>query len=360
MRLTPCLALLLVLTGCVPICRYDPDRHAIQPAAHAAEAPANPPLQRIAFGSCARQDRPQPIWDTIAGVEPDVFIYLGDTVYPPGPGPHTADQLQQAFDTLDDVETFARFREAVPVVAVWDDHDYGLNDGGADHPHRDAAQDVFLRFFDEPADSPRWAREGLYHSTISGPPGRRTQIILLDTRYHRSPLRSVRVLDENLYLPSDDRDATVLGEQQWQWLEAQLRQPAELRLLVTSIQLLPNAHPFERWGALPFERQRMLDLLDQPHVNGLLILSGDQHLGELSRLNRPANYPLLELTSSGLTHTRGPIPAPNPLRVGDMTLDLHFGLITIDWSTPDPTLTLAILGINGHPRITHRVQLVSR
>src|SRR5215218_7890200 len=39
------------------------------------------PMSRIAFGSCCRQDKPQPIWDAIASAQPDVFIWLGDNIY---------------------------------------------------------------------------------------------------------------------------------------------------------------------------------------------------------------------------------------------------------------------------------------
>jgi alkaline phosphatase D len=45
-------------------------------------AVAKPPslVKRIAFGSCALQDRPQPIWDVISTAKPDLFLFIGDNI----------------------------------------------------------------------------------------------------------------------------------------------------------------------------------------------------------------------------------------------------------------------------------------
>ena len=39
------------------------------------------PLTRIAFGSCAYQERPQPIWAAVVSYRPELFIFAGDNVY---------------------------------------------------------------------------------------------------------------------------------------------------------------------------------------------------------------------------------------------------------------------------------------
>ena len=61
-------------------------------------AQPRPPLSRIAFGSCAEQRRPQPIWDAILAYHPDLFIFAGDNVYGDFA---TADAagLKQAYDS---------------------------------------------------------------------------------------------------------------------------------------------------------------------------------------------------------------------------------------------------------------------
>lgn len=324
------------------------------PVAWAQQPAAPEQVSTIAFGSCARQTLPQPIWDTIAQREPDLFIFLGDTAYADSTDP---DAIAATFETLGRIEPFARFREQCPILAVWDDHDFGLNDMGAEHPNKAQAQQVFLRFFEEPDDSPRWQREGLYGSWTYGPPGRRVQVILLDTRYHRSALNMARLANWRAYLPQKNPDATMLGDTQWAWLDKALREPADIRLLVSSIQILPSEHRFEKWSNIPAERQRLLDLLAQPHVNGVVLISGDRHHGEISVKPRDGMYPLIEITASGMTHAGGSRDEKNQWREGEMTFDHHFGQIEIDWSADDPTVTLELVNIDDNVVLHKAIKL---
>ncbi|MEM6856014.1 MAG: alkaline phosphatase D family protein, partial [Planctomycetota bacterium] len=192
-------------------------------------------IERIAFGSCLHQDKPQPIWDAVAAVEPQVFLMIGDAVYADTTDP---EELRRFYSQVDQNPAWKKLREDCRVLMTWDDHDYGLNDGGAEHPNREGAQAAFLDFAGEPADSPRRARAGVYASAVLGPPGKRVQIIMLDTRYHRSPLQRVTVGSNTTVLPTVDTEATILGEAQWSWLEKQFLVEAELRLVVSSIQVL--------------------------------------------------------------------------------------------------------------------------
>ena len=92
-------------------------------------------LRRIAFGSCADQNQPQPFWSPIRAFEPQLFLMIGDNVYGDvSSGALT--ELRAAYDRLAAIDGFKRLRADVPVLATWDDHDYGANDAGADFPHR--------------------------------------------------------------------------------------------------------------------------------------------------------------------------------------------------------------------------------
>src|SRR5437762_9465916 len=194
--------------------------YATPPAAPAAE-----PLRRIAFGSCASQERPQPIWDAVIATKPELFLFLGNTIYA---DTDNTEVLKAKYAQLAAVPGYQRLLQTCPLVyATWDDHDYGTPDAGADFPNKVASQKAFLEFFREPAESPRRKREGVYVALQFGTERRRVQIILLDTRYFRSPLKRTA----NGFAPSTDPAATVLGPAQWQWLEEQLRLPADLRLI---------------------------------------------------------------------------------------------------------------------------------
>ena len=125
---------------------------------------------------------PQPIWTAVLEAEPDLFVFLGDNVYA---DTEDMDVLREEYARLGRDPGFVRLRESVPLMATWDDHDYGADDAGNWYPMRDSSQQVFMDFWGVPSDDPMRGRPGVYSSRIIGPPGRRVQIILLDTRYFR-------------------------------------------------------------------------------------------------------------------------------------------------------------------------------
>jgi alkaline phosphatase D len=315
------------------------------------------PLTRIAFGCCSDQDKPLPIFDKIADLKPDLYLATGDNIYVDlkrEPGLDEVANMRAKYDRLAALPGWQRLARTCPMLATWDDHDYGKNDVGAEYPHKDESQQLHLDFFGVPKDSPRRAQKGVYNAKVIGPEGKRVQVVLLDTRYFRSklkkdsrPLPGTRIVP---YLPNTDPDATMLGPEQWKWLEGQLKQPAELRLLVSSIQVIADEHPHEKWANLPLERDRLYKLLRDTKAGGVVILSGDRHLGEISMDPKAVGYPLFDVTSSGLnqgTKTwRGPTE-PNRHRVGVMSHGDNFGFLTIDWSAADPTVSVQVRDVDG-------------
>ena len=304
-------------------------------------------MTRIAFGSCSHQQKPQPIWDAVLAYRPELFIFTGDNVY----GDVTSDamtELREAYAAAAKVAGIAALRAKVPVLATWDDHDYGQNDGGGDFAHREQAKELFLDFWEIAGDDPRTRRPGVYHAEIVGPPGERLQIILLDTRSFRSALRPTDqrdALGKEDYLPDPDPAKTMLGEAQWAWLAEQLRKPAELRLLVSSVQVLAEKHGFERWGNLPLERQRLLDLIAESGAGGIVIISGDRHVGALYRLGEDVPYDLYEITASGLNMAYAHNRDIGPLRLGEVYGQDNFGTIDVDWRKGE--VTLAVRDMEG-------------
>lgn len=320
----------------------------------AAQEDGGRAIERLAFGSCSDQDRPQPIWDAIAASEPQLFLHLGDSVYS-----DTEDMKRRRADLVQQaaIPEFRRFRQRVPILAIWDDHDYGANDGGADYPQKKQAEKLFLDFFEEPADSPRRRRPGIYDAKIFGPPGRRLQIILLDGRSFRSPLED-DPSPHRRYRPAIDPDTTLLGEAQWAWLEEQLRQTAEIRLIVSGIQVLGYAAGFECWKNLPHEQERLFTMIRKTAAEGVIFLSGDAHFAQLKRGDGGVGYPLYDFTSSGLSHSRPEAAErPAPLAVYPPFGGLNFGTVEVDWQPDDPEITLAVRDRDGRIVFQHQIRL---
>ncbi len=323
----------------------------------AGEPRADLPVSRIALGSCAKQDRPMPIWSAVSGFKPDVLLLLGDNIYG-----DTEDMavLKGKYELLAADRGFGAIRNTVPIVAVWDDHDYGVNDGGREYPTRKESQQVFLDFFGIPAEAPVRTREGIYRQVTVGPLGRRVQFICLDTRFHRSPLASVpkpeRVKGRGPYVPSADPEATMLGPAQWEWLEKVLRQPADLRIVLSSIQVASTEHGWEHWGNFPAERARLLQTVRDAEAAGVIIVSGDRHSAEISLIPAGADalaYPLFDLTASSFNQQKrvDDDDEPNRHRLGERFHGANFGSIEIDWESAadggTPAVRLAIHDVDG-------------
>jgi alkaline phosphatase D len=244
----------------------------------------------------------------------------------------------------------SKLRSTVPHLATWDDHDYGKNDAGADFADRHEAQKLFLQFWGVPVSDIRHRRDGVYHAEIFGPERQRVQVIVLDTRFFRSSLKPTdqhNAAGRERYLPDEDPAKTMLGEAQWSWLADRLREPADLRLIVSSVQVVAEGHGWERWGNLPRERQRLYDLIRATAAGGVILLSGDRHVGGLYREATATPYPLVEITSSGINQAFPGNQEDGPNRLGPVYGAPNFGTIDVDWR--ERTVTLSLRSENGEP-----------
>lgn len=305
------------------------------------------PPRCIAFGSCVHQDKPQPIWNAVYAQRPELFVFLGDNIY--GDTENMV-ELGEKYKRQFEHPDFALLRQTCPYIGIWDDHDYGANDAGVEWRYKDESKRLMLKFLQEPPDSPRRKRPGVYASYLRGPVGKRVQIILLDTRWFRTTLYKLpkeqakarnKATGKGPYIVTPDPNAQVLGEAQWKWLEEQLRQPAEVRLIGSSIPILQEETCWETWDNYPHERERLYRLLASTKANGVIMLSGDSHRAEFSRVDQGVPYPLWELNSSGLSENAKSRP-PNRNRLGRMFIGDNFGLVRFDWEPKDPQIILEI------------------
>ena len=303
-------------------------------------------IKRIAVGSCYNQTKSGDIFSTIKETRPDLFLFVGDNVYASDESDDPdLRSLKEAYGQLAQANSFSAFRRAVPVLTIWDDHDYGLNDAGGDWPRKKAAESLYEFVWAIEADDPRARRDGVYFTRNIGPKGRRVQMIFLDTRFFRTPLTLKKADNFGIYLPSMDPNQNMLGEEQWHWLEQQLKKPADLRIIVSSIMVLSEAHGWESWRMMPKERQRLYRLIENTGATNIILVSGDTHAGALYQAKTSLGYPLIELNSSSMnvpltSFVENPQRLPDANLLGDIYFEANFGLIDIDWETGNVKLQL--------------------
>ncbi|KAH9589269.1 Alkaline phosphatase D-related [Trypanosoma melophagium] len=390
----------------------------------------NHEVAQIVFISCNKHDKEQSYWDIIAStvehrdqvksrntspdhilgscsaITPvDALVWLGDAVYADnfsfwkGSTPNTDIEIMRSkFVQQRNAPEYMAFRhtcvrrrdssqlkysneEESCIVGVWDDHDMGKNDGGAEYTGKDEVQQLFLDFLGVAREDIRRKQQGVYsfevipfrsleaqlgatsnnnnhhhnhnadgkQSTITSLALEQLQrlydaavcVLLLDVRYFRDPANATRSGD-------------MLGESQWRWLEQRLhkdvagrnsqtgRERCAITVIGSGIQIIMDEKVTENWAAFPKSRDRLLMLLRKYRTERVLFVSGDVHLGEIGmdRMNsaiRTLGYPVIEATSSGLTHSSGKflglptlinIIFPSPRRIG-IYVERNFGVLQL-------------------------------
>jgi alkaline phosphatase D len=319
-------------------------------------------LTKLAFGSCSSQHMPFSYWDTVMKYNPDLLLLMGDNVYGDcllnvttntTTNIATSDlsvacaPLVQAYR---DFANHASVRGAaghIPVFATLDDHDYGQSDADHSNAFKYYARHLFAEFFQIKKEL--LPEDGVYRSRVWGVEPNRLQVIQMDTRFGKSPFVQTgnRTAPYRPYGKDDDGDGKyqMLSAAQWQWLTEQLENvPADLRVIVSSIQVLNDATGFECWRLMPSERERLYNLI---RTKSVIFLSGDRHVGAFYR-----DGALVEITASSWTHTQ-PLGAfdsgcssatecdePDPRRDGDFVRVNHFGTLEIDWYGRNVTVAL--------------------
>lgn len=307
-------------------------------------APRSPALptgvvSTIVVASCMNEERAQPTLQRMAAQPADLAILLGDNVY----GSWTAEDpvLSDLRSAYWQQSRKAEFRELLttrPTLAVWDDHDFGVNDGGGEtFAQRELARQMFIRFWNLGEDSPQNHPDGVYGAYGFGPQGQRLQIIILDTRFNRSPLRPTderNAPGRERWIPDDSPERTMLGAAQWAWLEEQFRQPADLRLVISSVQIVAEGHGWERWGNFPLEQQRFYDLIAETGARGVVVVSGDRHYASVNRTAAGRTpYPLYDFTASSINMGWSAGDSESlPTMITEAYTQENYGVVRIDWA----------------------------
>lgn len=285
---------------------------------------------RFAFGGCNFQRFPQTHWKTIAADQPKLWVWNGDIIYADG---STMETRRKEYEHLKNNKFYAAFRTAIPVVGVWDDHDFNSNNSSGNFKDKKESQRAVLDFLDEPSGSDRRRQEGIYTSYRIAEREGKVRLVLLDERYFRDD-------------PGPEAD--VLGEGQWAWLETELGKAKDAGddaiFIVSSSQVLAEDTGADRWAEYPKAKKRLFDLLAPVDVP-VVFLSGDRHHAEMSK-DEIGGKTYYDATSSGLTH-RAFGATPNPRRVGPLYVGMNYGLVDLERVDGKLTGTVDLKKIDG-------------
>ncbi len=265
--------------------------------------PADQPASfNFAFGSCARTGSENPVFHRIRELHPLFFLNTGDFHYL-NITSNALVKFRMAYDQVLISPVQAALYRSVPLVYIWDDHDFAGNNSDRRAPSHYAARMIYEEYvphYDTPAGD---GNVPIYQSFSVG----RVKFILTDLRSERDPVRQ-----------KDGTDKSMLGAAQKAWFKKELLAAKGRYPLIVWASSVPwigvagvnhypihsaltgfihhtNTGQFKRdpataaadrnansnddfWGAFAFERREIANFIRDNQITGLCILHGDAHM----------------------------------------------------------------------------------
>jgi len=289
---------------------------------------------QVAFGGGAGYNPVcERMWDVIRSHNPEAFLTLGDNVYMDLPVKPNG-FVEYTYYRRQSRPEFRRLVSAVPVYAIWDDHDSGMDDDWLG-PYKDKPdwKLPLFRNFQQQWNNPAYGDAdwpGCWFNFSIGP----VEFFMLECRMYRT----------NPY----DKNPTMLGPVQKAWLKKQVKQStARFKVIVASVPWTFNSKGGARdtWNGFHEERKEIVDFLADNKINGVVLLSADRHRSEAWRNERPNGYPLYEFESSRLTNEHVHELVPGALF--GYNAKQSFGLLTFNLTGGDPSVTFQGVSIDN-------------
>ena len=312
---------------------------------------------RLLFGSCNNQDYDQPLWNHVLKRNGTAFVWGGDAIYADRntgldystfpPNPHIQQATPQVLESVYKQQlandNYRKVRDSMFVIGTIDDHDYGADNGDIEYQYKVESAVLYVeQFLGQPKESIMAKRarrgDGVFGVKLfdfSRPIGEEllsdqdaalepevpvhdeqkytdnsVAVFLLDVRSHKTPW-----VKSGMKKYFQNFDGDFLGEHQWEWLKSALsRSNASVNVFISGLQVhgdkYCDGNLGESWGRFPAAQNRLYNLILQSGAKAPILISGDVHQAELSRKDCYAAStqqmrPILEMTTSGLTHSWG-------------------------------------------------------
>ncbi len=308
----------------------------------------DPPSFRIALGSCAyvnepRFDRPgdpygggYDIFRSIHEKRPDAMLWLGDNTYLREADWNSRSGILHRYSHTRQLEELQPLLGSTHHYAIWDDHDYGPNNADRSFWNKDLTLDAFRLFWANPCED---GVADLEEGTACTFRWSDVRFFLLDNRWWRSPNRRTT------------GDRQMLGEEQIRWLvDALASSRAPFKVIAVGSQVLNPVRGSENYARFAGERRELLDRIREEGIRGVVFLTGDRHMTELTVLEREGTYPLHDLTVSPLTSSayREGGQEPNFRREdGTLVTQRNFAVLEFTGPRTDREMTIRVFDREG-------------
>jgi len=251
-------------------------------------------------------------------------------------------------------ENFQKMASRIPLMATWDDHDYGKDNSDATYPYKEEALRVFRESY--PVYPFEVENGGIYYKFSIAD----VDVFVLDARWYRSPMQN-----------EDGEDKKMLGDEQLVWLLNGLKgSKAAFKIVFSSVSLndyggdtSSGRSGYDSWMGYKFERNKILSFIEENHIQGVLVFSGDQHypsahllnwkspLNSISRTTRSIEYSIVDLGTAVFDFSASPLSYKKAtghslISENQGNPDFSFEIFRPDWAMPKdaPKDTPVVIG----------------
>ena len=302
-------------------------------------------LTMVLGGGAGFTPKYERMWSTIAKHQPNALFLLGDNVYIDDPThPLTHHYIYHRRQSQPD---WRRLVANTPTYAIYDDHDFGLNDcvpgPFIDKPawKRDVWE-VFRNNWANPYYGGSDKQPGCWFDTYIGD----IHFICLDCRYYR-----------------DRSGGTMIGPVQKKWLfETLSKSKGKFKVLASSVPWSADVKPRSRdtWDGFAAEREEIFSFIEDKRIDGVVLMSADRHRVDIRKTKREKGYDLFEFMSSRLTnvHTHSLV---EDAKGSEFILGYNktpaFAKLEFDTTVNPPTLTCRVIDIDNQQHHEYQVTL---
>lgn len=215
------------------------------------------------------------VYRTLASFEPSFVLQIGDLDHR---DPVTLREMRQMHRDVRGFSAeagsyagadFSRYLAPVaPIFHMWDDHDYGMNDGDYTFSEKSNAIKAFLEYYPVP-DLPN-PDAGIWHMFRYA----QAEFFVLDTRSNRDPNDTVDDVNKSML----DGENIVNDQKTWLF-DNLLASTAKWKFITTGSPFNPSCKPSDGWGAFVTEHDEIVDFVNDNNITGVIIISGDIHSG---------------------------------------------------------------------------------
>jgi alkaline phosphatase D len=309
----------------------------------------NAPDFSFALGSCTyineeALDRPgkgygsnYSIFEAINSKNPDIMLWMGDNIYLREADWDTKTGIYHRYSHSRSIKELQPLLAKTQNFAIWDDHDFGPNDGDRSFYNKYMTQQAFKDFW---ANKSYGLDANQKEGTCSTFSWSDAEFFLLDNRFFKSP---------------NDRksgEKTILGKQQLEWLiDALASSKAAFKIIAIGGQVLNSSARFENYECYKEEKNYLLEQIKSNEIRGVVFLSGDRHFTELSKISVSATQQIYDWTVSPLTSNIATSykEDTNVNRVeGSLFVENCFGTISFSGIKETRQMKLTLFDSNGN------------